>query len=210
MMVTIVTTPAAADANSYAAMSEANSYFEQRLPLPTEWVSSGELEARALLTAARYLDVIASPLTVYVPAQNGVPAHYLTRPSWTGQPTTTTQRLSWPRIGMFDRNGNAIDSMAIPIDLKLAQCEFAGQLKLQDRTLDNDVITQGIRAVRAGSVSVDFKDLILPAVWPQAVSNMLVPSWLSDVAITYQQAVTALFESVSVHQADTSRRVVVP
>lgn len=198
-MVTIITTPAAPDANSYADMAFANAYFEQRLPLPVEWVASGDLEARALLTAARYLDVIASPLTVFVPPQGGQAPYYHTRPQWTGTPSTTTQRLSWPRVGMYDRNGNIIDPMVLPVDLKLAQCEFAGQLKVQDRTLDNDVITQGIKSVSAGSVAVTFKDMIDPAVWPQAVWNLLVPSWFTDVQIEYVQS--AMFESFSVHGA---------
>ena len=196
-MVTIITTPAAPDANSYASLDDAASYFEQRLPLPVAWVASGDLEARALLMAARYLDAMASPLTEFYPATSSMPAHYRTRPHWTGQPTTQTQRLSWPRLGMIDRNGRTIDSMEIPIDLKLAQCEFAGQLRMQDRTLDNDVITQGITSVRAGSVSVDFKDMIEPAVWPQAVWNMLVPSWLTDDVIAYAPSTTAIFEHIS-------------
>jgi hypothetical protein len=194
-MVTIISTPGAPDANSYASMDEANSYFEQRLPLPVEWVASGDFEARALLTAGRYMDLIASPLTTFVPASGSTAAYYKTRQQWTGQPATATQRMSWPRLNMFDRNGNAIDSAVIPIDLKLAQCEFAGQLKVQDRTLDNDVITQGITAVRAGSVSVNFKDMIDPAVWPQAVWNMLVPSWYTDVVISY--VASGIFESIS-------------
>lgn len=196
-MPTIDATPGGASSNSYATMAEANLFFDQRLLIVPPWVASGDAEARALITAARYLDAVATPLTVFIPptSTGGSRGYYLTRPCWTGTAATATQRMAWPRLSMFDRNGNPIDPATIPRDLKDAQCEFAGQLLKTDRTLDNDVITQGITAVRAGSVSVNFKDRIDPAVWPQAVWNLLVQSWLTNETIEYVESV--IFESLS-------------
>jgi len=196
-MVTIIETPGAPNANSYATMAEANTYFENRIPLPVSWVPSGELQAQALVTAGRYIDAMASPLTVFIPptTTGGSRGYYRTRPTWTGKVTTVEQRLAWPRVGMFDRNGNPIATIDIPLDLKHAQCEFAGQLLVSDTTLNNDAIAQGISSVSAGSVSVSFSGMAIPRVWPDAVWNLLVPSWLTQEEISYVRA--AQFEFMS-------------
>lgn len=68
----------------------------------------------------------------------------------------------------------------VPTDLKNATAEFAGQLGSTDRTLDNDVIVQGVTGVRAGSVSVSFKQEIIPQVIPDAVYNLMPQAWLTD------------------------------
>src|ERR1019366_3747461 len=105
------------------------------------------------------------------------------------------QRLAWPRIGMFDANGNAIDPTIIPQDLKDAESELAGQLLGGDRSLDNSVIVQGLTAVKAGSVSLSFKSEIMPQVIPDAVLNIMPQSWLTDEV--YVLANEALFEVIS-------------
>lgn len=198
-MVTIISTPGALDANSYATIAEANQYFNDRLPLSVPWIGSGDTEGQAMVMAARYIDAMASPMTMFNPpskSSGGAAGQgsYVTRPHWTGQPATSIQRMAWPRIGMFDRNGNPIDEATIPLDLKYAQCEFAGQLKITDTTLNNDVIVQGITSVKAGSVAVSFKDQIPPRVWPDAVWNLLVPSWLTPEIISYVSS--AQFETL--------------
>lgn len=81
----------------------------------------------------------------------------------------------------------------IPQDLKDSVSEMAGQLSLGDRTLDNDVSAQGITSVRAGSVAVTFRDgYIDPKVLPDAVVNLLPPSWYTEE--TYEPAQQAIFE----------------
>lgn len=95
---------------------------------------------------------------------------------------------------MFDRNGNAISSLVIPDDLKDAVAELAGQLAIEDRTLDNDVAVQGITSVRAGSVSVGFKSsgIMSSKMIPDAVMFQLVPSWITDEF--YEPAQSPIFE----------------
>lgn len=195
-MPTIIETVGAANANSYASLAEANTYHDGRMALNPPWVASGDTAIRAMITATRSLDQLgAGGHRRLVPSSGGVPAYYRTPRSWTGAPATATQRLAWPRIGMLDTNGNAIASGVIPQALKDAEAEFAGQLLKGDRTLDNDVIVQGVTSVRAGSVSVSFKDTISPQVVPDAVLNMLPPSWLTDETI--EPAVSADFDVVS-------------
>jgi hypothetical protein len=96
---------------------------------------------------------------------------------------------------MYDANGNPIPSDVIPQALKDAESELAGQLVMSDTTLDNAVAVGGIKSVSAGSVSVTFKDDIAAHVLPDAVSNLLPPSWLTDELV--EPALSALFDVVS-------------
>lgn len=182
-MPTIYSAPGGVNSNSYETLTEANTYFDERMALAPPWVASGDTAIRSLLMATRNLENFASSIRLLVPSANGIAAYYRTPRHWTGSPATTTQRLSWPRIGMFDANGNAIPSDVIPQALKDAESEFAGQLLKGDRTLDNDVIIQGLTSVKAGSVSLSFKDQIFKQVIPDAVLELLVPGWLTDELI---------------------------
>lgn len=191
-MPTIDATVGGANSNSYETMLEANAYFDSRLPLNPPWVTSGG--EVALIMATRVLDALARPLKTLIPGQGGAPAYYRVRPQWTGSPATSTQRLAWPRIGMLDSNGNVIPSDVIPQQLKDAESELAGQLLKTDRTLDNDVSIQGITSVRAGSVSLTFKENIMAQVLPDAVYNLMPPSWLTDEL--YVPALEANFDVI--------------
>lgn len=177
-------------ANSYETYAEANVYFADRISVTPPWIGSGE--EVYLLTSTRVLDAMAQPFKTFMP---GPVPYYRVRRQWTGAPASSTQRLAWPRIGMFDANGNAIPSNVIPQALKDAESELAGQLKKGDRTLDNDVIVQGLTSVKAGSVSLAFKESIVPQVIPDAVYNLMPQSWLTDEL--YLPANVAQFDVVS-------------
>lgn len=84
---------------------------------------------------------------------------------------------------MYDRLGRAIADDAIPKELKEAQFEFAGQLLLSDRTLDNPVSLAGLTSVKAGSVALTFKDYIERAVLPDMVWQLMPPSWFTDEVV---------------------------
>lgn len=192
-MPTIVATPGASNANSYLTLEEALAYFETRTEV-AGWENADDQNV-LLIMATRVLNAMARPLTTYVPANKGVPAYYITRSTWTGAPSTTTQKLAWPRTGMYDANGNAIADDVIPDDLKDATAELAGALGTSDSTLDNDVIVQGITSIKAGSVSLSFKDMIEQHVIPEMVWNLMPASWFTDEVITPEK--TALFDVVS-------------
>jgi hypothetical protein len=189
---TIIATPGSSVANSYETHAEANAFFDERIPLNPPWLASGE--DAVLIMACRALNTNFQPSKRYVPGEGNNLPHYVQRRTWTGWPATTTQVLPWPRAGMYDWNGNPIPSDVIPQALKDAQSEMAGQLLAGDRTLDNDVIVQGLTSVRAGSVSLGFKQTILPQVVPDAVLNLIPPSWLTDEIIT--SVYPAIFEVV--------------
>jgi hypothetical protein len=178
MPVTLDNTPGGPNSNSYASVTQATTYFSTRLPLTPSWDSAAN-QAGMLIMATRTLDALAQPFKTFVPAYGSQFAHYRIRRRWKGTPATTVQRLAWPRNGMFDRNNNPVDPTIIPQELIDATSELAGQLLSTDRTLDNSVITQGLSSLRAGSVSLGFKQEIVPQVIPDAVYNLLITSWLT-------------------------------
>lgn len=187
MPVTVIATPGAANANSYATVAEATEYFGLRIPLTPPWDPTDDVAGRALITATRVLDTLAVARKRLVRPDtsrrtNGE-FYYMVGRKWMGLPTTTIQVLAWPRIGMKDRNGNDIPSNVIPKELKEATAELAGQLEQGDRTLDNAVLTQGIRSVSASGVSVNFKDDIDQYVISDMTMNLMPPWWFDDETI---------------------------
>jgi hypothetical protein len=82
----------------------------------------------------------------------------------------------------------------IPRELKYATAEFAGQLLIEDRTLDSDVAKQKITALRASSVALSFGEGVQAQVIPDATLNLLVPSWLTNEVVN--GAVTAEWEVI--------------
>lgn len=167
-----------AGANSYLTVEEYLAYLETTYE-PAQEDANALDDGPTLAMATRLINSIFAPHRRLVRVKGEAP-YYIVSPTWTGLPASTTQALAWPRTGMFDLNGNAIASTVIPQALKDATAELARQLKVSDRTLDNDVSVQGITSVRAGSVAVTFKDMIDAKVIPDAVYNLLVPSWLTD------------------------------
>ncbi len=167
----LITTAGAADANSYASLAEANAYCSGHLYASGWFALSDTQKESALIMTGRGLD--------------GMPR------AWTGTASTATQAMGWPRIGMLSRNGFAIESGAVPVDLKNAQSEFALQLASTNLMATSDIVAQGITSVKAGPVAVTFKesteeDAALARRWalemqvPDAVIALLVPSWLLD------------------------------
>lgn len=260
-MPTIVATAGSRNANSYETHAEANAFFDERIPVTPPWVTSGG-EAY-LITACRMLDRLGTPGKTLIPERGGVPAYYRVRRQWTGEPATATQRLAWPRVGMFDANGNPLDvgvasvsqdasaatvttdaphrlatgekaflfgtgstpavdgewavtvvdetSFTIPTattaageggrmtvmprELKDAQSELAGYLLKGDRTLENDVIAQGITSLRAGSVSLTFVDDLVQQPIPNAAYDLMPVGWLTEEL--FEPAQPASFEIAS-------------
>jgi len=258
-MATLVATAGATNANSYPTLAEALDYFERRTTVDG-W-ENGDQEV-LLMMATRVLDAMARPHKTFVPEQGGVPAHWITSPTWTGAPASTTQKLAWPRSGMYDANGNSLDwgitgisqavapvittdrahglttsdevfiygsdsdplvdgayavtvlsattfsilatvttagttgtMTVVPADLKDATAELAGALGTTDTTLDSDIIIQGITSLKAGSVSMSFKDMIEKHVLPDMIWNMMPSSWFTDEVYSYVNS--ALFDVVS-------------
>lgn len=175
----LVTTPGAADADSYATVAEFDTYWAARTPKLT-WIATATNDQKeaALRTAAWLLDSLFT---------------------WTGTAVDATQALTWPRSGMLNRNGFAIPTTVNPGELKRAQCEFAGQLGAGDRLVDNAALKAGVTSVKAGSVAVSFKEIdesadetirrmgsdlfYVSKTVPDAVRQLLVPGWYVEASI---------------------------
>lgn len=96
---------------------------------------------------------------------------------WEGFAVTETQALAWPRVGLITRNGFSIGETTIPTELKDATAEFARQLIAEDLAANNDAETEGLRSLRAGPVTLEFRDNVTAKVVPDAVFNLLPPEW---------------------------------
>jgi len=135
MALTLVATPGAANANSYCDEAFATAYHEAH-PYGATWTDGdAETKKACLITATRLLDE---------------------QFDWFGRVVNDTQRLLWPRDGVYDLNGYEIDDEVIPEKLQQATAELARLLLASDRTADNDAEAQGIKRVKAGSVEVEF------------------------------------------------------
>jgi len=91
--------------DSYVSNAEANTYFGGHLEF-AKWDGwADDYKDRALITAARLLD----------------------RQVWQGEKyqQAPTQAMDWPRSGLTDEEGQAIDETAVPQFIKDAQCEIA-------------------------------------------------------------------------------------
>lgn len=183
-----------ATANSFISLAEYAYYHERRIPLDPPVVTTGDVAARNVIMATRVLSAMAVARTTLRWDKNGKPYYYTSR-QWTGAITTDTQALAWGRTGMYDRLGRLIPSDSIPQELKDATAELAGQLGNADTTLDNDISVQGITSIKAGSVALTFKEMIESHVLPDAVTMLIVPSWLSNEIVSYSVASNFVFEA---------------
>ena len=187
MAITIVSTPGAANANSFATQAEINTILAERIPLNPVWPTTGDEAIRRIITA-RYLierEFSGRKRLVRPKAKDGGNPYYIIGRVWTGTIASDTQALSWGRIGMVDRYGRAIPDGDIPWDLKVAQAEVAGLLST-DRSLDNDIIIQGITKIKASSVELTFRDDLdfsSSYTLPQSVFDIIPSSWYTEERI---------------------------
>lgn len=183
-MPTLDATVGGPNANSYLTLDEAAVYFDNRIPITPPWAPTGDASTRLLITGTRTLNNMFRGGRTLV-KKSGGDSYYIVNRKWRGQRATSTQRLDFPRTGLVDGAGNPVPSDVIPEEIKFATAELSGQLGAGDRTLDSDVVTQGIKSVSAGSVSVSFKDDIATQVLPDAVVNNIPPWWYDDETIDY-------------------------
>jgi hypothetical protein len=180
----IISTPGDPTANSFASRDEINTILAERIPFDPAWVTTGDEAARKIITA-RYLIEREFSGRKRLVREKGKAPYYVIGRVWTGEIATDTQALSWGRVGMLDRYGRAIPDGEIPWDLKVAQAELAGQLHT-DRSIDNDIIAQGITRIKAASVELSFRedlDYSISYAIPQAVFDIIPPSWYIEETV---------------------------
>jgi len=159
---TLVATAKSTTANSYCTLVEADQYQDNRPAVSTTWADASENnKIRALLWATKLMESLFD---------------------WNGYASTTTQALGWPRMGLLERIDVVLDSDTVPQAVKDAQSEYARQLLVSNRAQDNDIESQSISSIKAGSVALVFNSsAAYNKVVPDAVYLLIPRDWFSSV-----------------------------
>lgn len=132
-MVTI--TIGANNYEAYADVATADVFLAADSRLNAIWTAADtDTKSRALVTSTRLID----------------------RQDWKGTKTVDTQPLEWPRTGVVDRDGNALDPGVIPQEIIDGSIILAA-LIVEDPTLAEATSTgSNTKRVKAGSAEVEF------------------------------------------------------
>lgn len=125
---------AKADANSYASIAEADSYFADRGN--TSWTGADAVKQAALVKATDYIEGRFGQRFI-------------------GAKKTITQALAWPRTGAAD-----FAYTAIPVGLRRACCEYAVRALSAELAPDLKVDASGLTVVatkkKVGPIETDY------------------------------------------------------
>lgn len=135
---TLTTTPGSASADSYASLAQALAYHAAMGN--AAWASSSDpLREPALRRATAWVD------STY-------------RDRWPGlRLYARAQALDWPRGGVTDAEGYAVDSATIPAEIINATCEAAlRELAVPGSLAPDYVAAESVKSATAGPVSVTF------------------------------------------------------
>jgi hypothetical protein len=84
---------------------------------------------------------------------------FLDAQAWQGLPTSPAvggTTLQWPRAGVVDANGNAVDSSSVPANIVNAAFELCALFADDTDLADNVDAGTNVKGVAAGSARVDF------------------------------------------------------
>lgn len=142
-------------ANSYDTVANATTYFTGRLGADAWTDATNDQKAQALISATRMID----------------------RQRWAGTRSTDFpySELQWPRDGVTDKYGDAVDGDTLPDDLVTGFYELALALLEDEAVQDTPAGGSNTKRVKAGSVEVEFFRPTLGAVgrFPQIVQELL-------------------------------------
>lgn len=155
---TLVVTVGAANANAYCTLAFANQYQEDRPAVGSTWVDATDPQKNAaILWATTLMDSLWE---------------------WDGITIDAVQALLWPRSGLMKRNQREeIDQTTIPPEIQEATAEYARQLLAADLAGNSDIETQGITMLKAGPVTLQFKESVVAKYVPDTVINLIPPNW---------------------------------
>ena len=141
-----------ASATSYCSVADADDWHAMH-PSGAEWdaLATSEKQARLMLSTS-LLDQ---------------------RCNWLGSKTVAASRLRWPRAGVVDRDGRAIDSDEIPRELAWAAAEMARQMGASALAAGEE---RTVASQTTGPVSVTYADAgRLRRDIPQSVMELVFP-----------------------------------
>lgn len=138
--------------NSYATVSEADSYFEDRIDVAAWTSANATQKAQALVTATTLLNDL----------------------NWIGIAVSDSQTLAFPRTGVYfdPRLGMDIvlDETEVPMRIITATYELAYHLLNNDGLLDD---TGTVERISLGSISLD--NVVNPNKIPSHVKRIIRP-----------------------------------
>lgn len=120
--------------DTYVTVEEADAYYAQSLDFDTWDALDTTQKERALVTATRTLD----------------------RQVWQGTKTDPLQDLQWPKTNVVDRDGNVLDPLIVPEDIKTAEIVLALMLYLDPTVASNKNAGTNIKHLKAGSAEVEY------------------------------------------------------
>lgn len=133
----LTTTPKSASADSYVSVADADTYLTTYRRYATEWDDADTAAREAVLRWSTNL------LDLHV--------------DWFGYPTTQTQALRFPRVGLVDRDGRNIDQDTIPTLLERATAELALALLQRNRTEEPAALGRGIERLKVDVIEIKIK-----------------------------------------------------
>lgn len=140
--------------NSYISRADATTYFADSLR-SASWVAlSDSTKDQGLVTATRMLD----------------------RQVWMGEKTVSAQLLQWPRTGVTDAYGDAVDSATVPQAIKDACCELALSLALNPSGETNANAGSNIKRVSAAKgTDIEFFRPTTAGRFPTIIQELIKP-----------------------------------
>ena len=136
--------------NSYISLDDAETYHEMRLH-NTDWSGAADdTKEIALMWATKLLDSLVL---------------------WDGWKYTEDQALEWPRDGVNDRAGYAVDVDEIPQFLKDATAEYAMHLIASDVTAEAG--TKGFKFLKAGPLEMEINRWDRTSMIPKSVWSLI-------------------------------------
>ena len=148
-------TPKSPTANAYITLAAANAYLSDRRLYTGEWTAATTAEREAAIIWAASL--IDQAFDFY------------------GAVSDIYQALSWPRLGVIDRNGRYVDPDTIPQIVADANAELAYHLAKQDRTALSELVQLGIEDAAVGPIRVTLSGSMSMPIIPETVVMMLSP-----------------------------------
>ena len=149
MAFTFDSTPGSSTTNSYLSVEEANDYFGGRFGADKWSTFSNTQKQQLLATATKQLDTAV----------------------FGGRRSKQIQSLQWPRFGLTDTDGYAIEDTVIPTKLKEATCEMAYWIWTEEDRLLSDTEILQVDTYKVGPIDVQVnKERI---VFPPKVEEMI-------------------------------------
>lgn len=120
--------------NTYIDLADAETYLEGSINTSAWDAKSTDEKNRLLVSATRYLD----------------------RQDWVGEKTSDVQALDWPRTGVTDPDGNAVDDSTVPQFILNAECELAAAMAADSSIQESSSTGSDVKRLKADTVEIEY------------------------------------------------------